>query len=62
MIALTGGLEEFVGKVITACKSKKVVFCFALNKRKLGYFTHKKGSVSCVGVTNYGGLEVRQFS
>ncbi|XP_046624549.1 selenocysteine insertion sequence-binding protein 2-like [Neodiprion virginianus] len=53
-----GGLLQLVGKLITACKLHEVVFCFALNKRKLDYYTHRKRSVcSCVGVSNYSGIE-----
>ncbi|XP_015598918.1 selenocysteine insertion sequence-binding protein 2-like [Cephus cinctus] len=56
-VEIEGGLDESIYKLIGTCRKHDVPFCFALGKRKIGYHTHKKGCVSCIGVANYSGAE-----
>ena len=52
------GLDDQVDKLVDTCRKQNVVFCFGLRRRKLGYYTHGNGFVGCIGIANYGGIEV----
>ena len=54
-----GGLDDTVNKLIGACRKQDIPIGFGLSRRKLGYLTHKKGFVSCIGISNFSGTEVR---
>ncbi|XP_076296040.1 uncharacterized protein LOC143216653 [Lasioglossum baleicum] len=56
-VELEGGLDDEVNKLLDICRKQNVVFGFGLNRRKLGYYTHGKGFVGCVGIANYSGTE-----
>ncbi|XP_076630371.1 uncharacterized protein LOC143346290 [Colletes latitarsis] len=56
-VELEGGLDDQVDKLLEACRMQNVIYCFALGRRKLGYYSHGKGLVGCIGVANYSGAE-----
>lgn len=57
-ITILDGLDDQIDKLMDTCRKQNVVFCFGLRRRKLGYYTHGNGFVGCVGIANYGGIEV----
>ncbi|XP_003426589.2 selenocysteine insertion sequence-binding protein 2-like [Nasonia vitripennis] len=52
-----GELDKMVHRFIDSCRRHEVPVVFGLSRRKLGYLTHGKGFVSCIGVANYEALE-----
>ncbi|XP_017792929.1 PREDICTED: uncharacterized protein LOC108574797 [Habropoda laboriosa] len=57
-VELEDGLDDQVNKLLETCRRQNVVFSFGLRRRKLGYYTHGKGFVGCVGIANYSGTEL----
>ncbi|KAK1122809.1 hypothetical protein K0M31_009251 [Melipona bicolor] len=57
-VQLEDGLDDQVNQLLDTCRKENVVFCFGLRRRKLGYYTHGKGFVGCIGIANYGGTEL----
>lgn len=57
-VELEDGLDDQVDKLVDTCRKQNVVFCFGLRRRKLGYYTHGNGFVGCIGIANYGGIEL----
>ncbi|CAD1480615.1 unnamed protein product, partial [Heterotrigona itama] len=57
-VELEDGLDDQVSQLLDTCRKESVVFCFGLRRRKLGYYTHGKGLVGCIGIANYGGTEL----
>ncbi|KAF3429237.1 hypothetical protein E2986_00727 [Frieseomelitta varia] len=57
-IELENGLDDQVNQLLDICRKENIVFCFGLRRRKLGYYTHGKGFVGCIGIANYGGTEL----
>lgn len=53
-----GGLNEEIDKLLENCRTHETVFCFGLRRRKLGYYAHGNGLVSCIGISNYANAEV----
>jgi len=58
-VEMEGGLDDTLIKLIGTCKRYEIPYCFGLVRRKLGYYTHGNGFVSCIGIANYSGAEVR---
>ncbi|XP_035728928.1 selenocysteine insertion sequence-binding protein 2-like isoform X1 [Vespa mandarinia] len=56
-ILSAGGLNEEIDKLLENCKTHETVFCFGLRRRKLGYYAHGNGLVSCIGISNYANAE-----
>ncbi|XP_014606950.1 PREDICTED: uncharacterized protein LOC106788308 [Polistes canadensis] len=56
-IMSAGGLNEEVDKLLEMCRKNKTVYCFGLRRRKLGYYAHGNGFVSCIGISNYANAE-----
>ncbi|KAI4493968.1 hypothetical protein M0802_009344 [Mischocyttarus mexicanus] len=56
-ILSAGGLNEQVEKLLEICRKNETVFCFGLRRRKLGYYAHGNGFVSCIGISNYANAE-----
>lgn len=56
-IISAGGLNEEVDKLLEMCRKNETVFCFGLRRRKLGYYAHGNGFVSCIGISNYANAE-----
>ncbi|XP_017764945.1 PREDICTED: uncharacterized protein LOC108554251 [Eufriesea mexicana] len=56
-VELDDGLDDQIYKMVDTCKRQNVVFCFGLRRRKLGYYTHGRGFVGCIGIANYSGTE-----
>ncbi|XP_076650331.1 uncharacterized protein LOC143357682 [Halictus rubicundus] len=56
-VELKDGLDDEVNKLLDMCRKQNVAFGFGLNRRKLGYYTHGRGFVACVGIANYSGTE-----
>ncbi|XP_012281628.1 uncharacterized protein LOC105700398 [Orussus abietinus] len=52
-IEAEGGLDDAVYRLIDNCKNHAIAFCFGLDRRKLGYLTHGRGLVSCIGIVDY---------
>ncbi|CAK9824575.1 Selenocysteine insertion sequence-binding protein 2-like [Anthophora retusa] len=57
-VELEDGLDDQVEKLLEVCRRQNVVYGFGLRRRKLGYYTHGKGFVGCVGIANYSGTEL----
>ncbi|XP_060824823.1 uncharacterized protein LOC132911843 [Bombus pascuorum] len=57
-VELEDGLDDQINKLLNTCRKEHVVYCFGLRRRKLGYYTHGKGFVGCVGIANYSGIEL----
>nr|KAF7434902.1 hypothetical protein H0235_003093 [Vespula pensylvanica] len=56
-ILSAGGLDEEIDKLLENCRTHETVFCFGLRRRKLGYYAHGNGLVSCIGISNYANAE-----
>ncbi|XP_033341025.2 uncharacterized protein LOC117229008 [Megalopta genalis] len=56
-VELEGGLDDEVSKLLNVCSKENVSVCFGMTRRKLGYYTHGRGFVGCVGIANYSGIE-----
>ncbi|XP_033209523.1 uncharacterized protein LOC117168179 [Belonocnema kinseyi] len=56
-IQVEGGLDDAVDKLISSCRKQDITICFGLSRRKLGYLTHRKGCVSCIGISHFSGTE-----
>nr|XP_050844593.1 selenocysteine insertion sequence-binding protein 2-like isoform X1 [Vespula vulgaris] len=52
-----GGLDEEIDKLLENCRTHETAFCFGLRRRKLGYYAHGNGLVSCIGISNYANAE-----
>lgn len=56
-MGVEGGLDDIVNKLIGSCRKQNIPICFGLSRRKLGYLTHRRGMVSCIGVSNFSSIE-----
>ncbi|XP_015173326.1 PREDICTED: selenocysteine insertion sequence-binding protein 2-like isoform X2 [Polistes dominula] len=56
-IVSAGGLNEEVDKLLEICRKNETPYCFGLRRRKLGYYAHGNGFVSCIGISNYANAE-----
>lgn len=59
LFSISGGLDDALNNILRLCTDQDVPFVFALGRRALGRACAKLVPVSCVGIFNFEGSEVR---
>jgi len=58
-VTMSGGIYDYVDKILQACLEQGVQVVFALSRRRLATILHKKQKIGSVGIFYYDGAEVR---